>query len=491
MNFTQLIMALGAKYPLTVIHATEAPDVRDVVLIDGTEQAYEDDVLYFGLNEGLKSPMQRVVVEKGREEEEGCLALIPGVSLFAAFNQARNLIDSSSGHGLYEDLVRVADKTHKIDDVLNAASLSLGNSLVFCDTNFKIISSSVSIPVIDPIWVDNIKRGYCNYEFIAAVDQLKIVRNVANTSDVSEVTCKESHYLKLSSKVLVNGFQIGFVLMIASETMLQTANFGMLKSVSLALSYTVEHYVGYLAHFSDRAEHLLYALLVGASACDVSLELHDLGFPSHMLALSFRGENKQSPYELMDSIEEEGCLHGVKLTYHEDAVAALFPLEESIGLSSAQRVSLEKIAEKYKMRIGISFSFSHIEDFADFYRQAVSALAFTSRLGKESRVADYRDIELYDLLSQFGDKASLPLFRHPVLDLLLKHDKENNSQLYDTLCVFVEEGGSIKNTAARLFLHRNSLMYRLARIKELSGMDISDPSTLFLLRFSYAIDRLK
>ncbi|NCC69654.1 MAG: PucR family transcriptional regulator, partial [Clostridia bacterium] len=46
-----------------------------------------------------------------------------------------------------------------------------------------------------------------------------------------------------------------------------------------------------------------------------------------------------------------------------------------------------------------------------------------------------------------------------------------------------------KDTAEKLFIHRNSMMYRLDRIKELGKIDLMDPEIRFLLRMSYKIDR--
>ena len=100
----------------------------------------------------------------------------------------------------YAELIKRSDETRNLDMVLNAASTILGNSVLFSDMNFKIVSHSTTIPVNDPLWKENVERGFCSYEFIAAVRQLEAVQKAARTTDAIEVSCTESPYRKLSSK---------------------------------------------------------------------------------------------------------------------------------------------------------------------------------------------------------------------------------------------------------------------------------------------------
>ena len=59
-------------------------------------------------------------------------------------------------------------------------------------------------------------------------------------------------------------------------------------------------------------------------------------------------------------------------------------------------------------------------------------------------------------------------FLHP----LSAHDSETNSELMQTLRAYLDADGSTTKTAATLFIHRNSLSYRLNRIGELLGVSL-------------------
>ena len=62
-------------------------------------------------------------------------------------------------------MVSHAISSKNLDSVINYASLKLGNCLILCDKNFTIISHSSYIPVTDPIWKENIEKGYKSLAF--------------------------------------------------------------------------------------------------------------------------------------------------------------------------------------------------------------------------------------------------------------------------------------------------------------------------------------
>ena len=58
---------------------------------------------------------------------------------------------------------------------------------------------------------------------------------------------------------------------------------------------------------------------------------------------------------------------------------------------------------------------------------------------------------------------------------LVEHDRQRRSDLVRTLRVYFATGANASEAADRLFLHRNSLLYRLERIQRLTGLDLKDP----------------
>ena len=57
---------------------------------------------------------------------------------------------------------------------------------------------------------------------------------------------------------------------------------------------------------------------------------------------------------------------------------------------------------------------------------------------------------------------------------LLAHDRDNNADLVGTLGAFFAANGSPKEAAERLQVHRNTVLYRLDRVRDITGYDLED-----------------
>ena len=75
------------------------------------------------------------------------------------------------------------------------------------------------------------------------------------------------------------------------------------------------------------------------------------------------------------------------------------------------------------------------------------------------------------------NRSDLEDFVRATLGPLLEHDRHSATTLLPTVAAFVARGGRLRETAASLIVHRNTLAYRLDRAAELLGADLKDPAT--------------
>jgi DNA-binding PucR family transcriptional regulator len=121
---------------------------------------------------------------------------------------------------------------------------------------------------------------------------------------------------------------------------------------------------------------------------------------------------------------------------------------------------------------GVSRSHDDVVALPSAANEAGTALSAAHRLGGE-HVFLYEELGIVRLLLGSGDDPDLLTFIEEVTGPLLAYDRENDGSLVRTLRAFFDADCSQRVAAERLFIHHKTLRYRLERIKQLTGLDLS------------------
>ncbi len=93
--------------------------------------------------------------------------------------------------------------------------------------------------------------------------------------------------------------------------------------------------------------------------------------------------------------------------------------------------------------------------------------------GKGSGRTDGGRSDLASMLEGLARSGELRPFRE-LIEHIEAYDRRHGSDLIRTLRVFFAANANVSEAADRLYLHRNSLPYRLTRVQELTGLDLKD-----------------
>jgi purine catabolism regulator len=88
-------------------------------------------------------------------------------------------------------------------------------------------------------------------------------------------------------------------------------------------------------------------------------------------------------------------------------------------------------------------------------------------------VASYRDLGAFQLLLSLQDEDALRLYCDNLLGPLENGEGDYGDELLRSLEAFIEQNGQWERAARQLFCHRHTLRYRIRRIEELTGRDLS------------------
>jgi purine catabolism regulator len=154
---------------------------------------------------------------------------------------------------------------------------------------------------------------------------------------------------------------------------------------------------------------------------------------------------------------------------------------EITALAHEIQRQLERRAEGVTVSIGLSSFCDDLLELGNKCREARKALEVGRLAGGKGGIHHYQRLALQRLLHEMGSSNEARAFCRRVVGGVLEYDHYHGTSLMNTLQVFLEEKGVMTATAERLFIHRNTLSYRLQRLGALLDRDLADGETRFEL----------
>jgi DNA-binding PucR family transcriptional regulator len=141
----------------------------------------------------------------------------------------------------------------------------------------------------------------------------------------------------------------------------------------------------------------------------------------------------------------------------------------------------EAVARELRSSLhGFTFAVGHSRlaaDPVDLYRAGNEALlaANVAVAGHEDAVLAFEETGAYRLLlpAMSEDPGELERFYAETVAPLVTYDEQYETDLVQTLETFLDADANVAGTASRLFTHRHTIRYRLERVRDLTGLDVS------------------
>jgi purine catabolism regulator len=140
------------------------------------------------------------------------------------------------------------------------------------------------------------------------------------------------------------------------------------------------------------------------------------------------------------------------------------------------------------IRCGVGATANELSEWRDSFRQAGQALAMARRF-EGIKPLYFPDLSVYRLLMQIEHNPELITFQEETLGPLTTH--ENCQEMVGTLGAYFEHNGNISKTAESLFIHRNTLLYRLERISSILDLDLDNPDNRLAVQLALRIQQMK
>ncbi|WP_028399826.1 PucR family transcriptional regulator [Ectobacillus panaciterrae] len=208
-----------------------------------------------------------------------------------------------------------------------------------------------------------------------------------------------------------------------------------------------------------------------------------------------------SAFQFQDDItteEEKQISYLLQTSQHLKVMLYTIDCNQLILLTSLDHIEqpfheinrfVEAFVHNMEKRFGIAAirpAFSSIykdyQKIAKAYKETLRVLSIKEKFPSETaNIHSYQNMGIYQLIDILLEQRKHEEYENQALKKLHEYDKKHNSNLVETLEVFLNKDNNVNDAAKALNIHTNTLSYRLKRICEISEINLKDPNQKMIL----------
>ncbi|OAN45031.1 CdaR family transcriptional regulator [Chloroflexus islandicus] len=179
------------------------------------------------------------------------------------------------------------------------------------------------------------------------------------------------------------------------------------------------------------------------------------------------------------------------ISRRESNVLCMLPLPTvSRAREVAEQLRERLLLDHPNVVLAVGMPAAHLSEWRRTLEEAEQALSLGRQIFGNDRVLAFGDLGVYRLLIRLRETPELWSFYRETLASLAEYDKRQHADLIKTLEAYFNNLGNLRATSEALHVHRNTLLYRIERIKEISGMDLDNAEEHFALWLAVRAHRI-
>ncbi len=341
--------------------------------------------------------------------------------------------------------------------------------LLVLDDTFHVTAHHRPLGFTDPFFQDAVRQGEITYEAGAIISQSEALS--AGRADY--VKLEGSDYRRRFSPLISSGVRLGYLICVDTD--------GHLQNIPPETWNMVEQILAKQAFIEVSRQDKPFE-----TTEDILMHLLDGGFSS---APYFR---LQASGTYLADFHPTGFALIELTTYHneylgkrhlKDELGVIFPQSHSFLYrgdvflflhGNADFNGFSALAEEFQLKVVMSDGINDLFNLPDLYRTAHEALELmTDRRFHSGNVCTVAQLRTPLLLKKLEGRSDLIAKE---IRVLAAHDKEKDTQYCETLYYYLTCCRSLKKTCDALVTHRNTVLYRIRRIKDDFAIPLDEPA---------------
>jgi len=229
----------------------------------------------------------------------------------------------------------------------------------------------------------------------------------------------------------------------------------------------------------DKASFIKNVILDNILSSDIYLKSKELHFSNDVMRIvmliKFVGKNEIIPYQMVQNMFPDKNKDYV-ISVGENDIVLVKEIKPTFDMKSIEKIA-KQISDHFgtefytKVSIGIGTAVDSIKDLARSYKEAQVAIEVGKVFDTEKNIVSYENLGIgrliYQLPTTLCEMFLQEVFKKGSLESL---DRETLM----TIQCFFENNLNVSETSRKLFVHRNTLVYRLEKIRKLTGLDLRE-----------------
>jgi hypothetical protein len=381
--------------------------------------------------------------------------------------------------------------------LVQIAAKLLNNPIMIIDTTFQCLANFPEQPIGIPSWDDIITRGYMENDLVQHMGEYfsKLSEKQRNGSYFFERRESDGRlFKKIVASINYEGKNLGGIAIAEYYQPLTESDLIFSNHVCKIIGAYLQKEQFFKNNFNQSTSQLLWEIL--ANQC---LDTEIVSGRLEALGLA-KAEN---PYYLV-YIEFSPIIRE-NADYYIHKLKSLFPQQFVVYFQNALVIVGDFTPESYSEFIEklehflasnhfsacASNPFSSLTQLREQFLLNQQAWTIGKKLFPESIFFEFAHLNLHAFLQEAENHFSIDAYLHPGIRQLIQHDNQNQTEYLPTLMAFMENNMNIAQTAAQLFIHRNTLTYRLKKIQQILGQSMNDKLLYINLLLAACYEDLK
>lgn len=387
-------------------------------------------------------------------------------------------------------------RSHDIQEMIDLARPIFGNPLILSNGSYTVIAISNEEGINDRRWDEIVKSKGVPMGAVTNSEINKCYRESLETGrPVEDVNETHVHMLR---KVLTNGTNVlGYLDSPLYMGMPEKENVEFFDFLGNLIAVEMQKLPEMACQPGSMLDYFVFDLLRGnitdRDLIRERLEYFqwDLFSKGMVQVISICGREREIEPDnarLRRLINEFSTMFPSCRTFaYVNQLKMLCPVSENLEKDKEFIGHIQEILMREDLVAGVSRPMIWAETIAEFSRQSEKAAELGRKLRPKQHLHFYDAYAVYYALELASEREKLDQFCHSAITLLRDYDAVHETNLLESLRVYLTHDRSIGESAAALYIHRNTMNYRMTRIHEMTGLDMSDPDIFCHLLFSFYV----